>query len=287
MNDQRRIRKHKRATACRWAGLFTALAALGACGTGLPGDVTVQEPVGLELRLEDGVATSPGFAPADAAATAPVTVTGATVNLRDVELDLPEGVHCVDLPATSPVGRTGQCESGDDSATLAFEGPFRVDLMTGESSPPLERLVIPPGVYGRVDLRIDDVEEEATASADPMAGISLLAYGSYATATTVDVRVALKFNEDIRFEAPDAATGIAVGVEGGGAIVVRIVAQEWFSGIEETLETCRAAVGHGAAVLDIHEETDASECRQLEGILKENFKRAGQLDREESDDDEG
>lgn len=172
-----------------------------------------------------------------------------------------------------------ECGEDSDGDEIRFAGPYNVDLLTGDSTPPLTDLTVPPGLYKRIDLRIDDAET------GPMVGYSLLAFGSYTTETTTPVVIRLKFNEDIRFESP---SGVSVSEQGGSDIVLRISANDWFAGASAALDEClleESALVDG--ILTIDDESDVgAECDEIEELLKDNFKQSGEIDSEDRDDDD-
>lgn len=275
-----------------------------------------EKPVGFKML----VVSTPveGIAPAAASdGDGTLVITAATVNLRHVEFKLPEGWACATLPDNgdrdSSVGKTSdaadaglrtksndigdeveseddletdnddnddsqKCSEDNDGDEIRFAGPYNVNLLTGESAPPLTDLTIPPGLYKRIDLRIED------AKTGPLAGYSLLAFGSYTTETTTPVVIRLKFNEDIRFE---SSNGVSVSEQGGSDIVLSISTNDWFAGASAALDEClreESALVDG--ILAIDDESDVgAECREIEGLLKDNFKKSGQLDRQDRDDD--
>ncbi|MBI2897887.1 MAG: hypothetical protein HYY06_30290 [Deltaproteobacteria bacterium] len=196
------------------------------------------------------------------------TVLEARAAFRHVELKLPDGIRCSDVEVADPL----RCDDDDDgerddgsSAKLVVEGPFVVDLLTGETTPDLSTARVPTGVYERVDYRIEDADPEdgVVAASDPLAGVSLVLR---ATSDRGSLTVRLRFNEDVRIEAP---AGIEVASD--GALVAALRLDAWFDDVP--LSECIEEAG-GDVVID---EDASGECGDLEPALKDNIKNSGQL----------
>lgn len=357
--------KHSHPT---WALL--ALAVTSACSGGeakpapsttnlekVAGPAITENPVGFRLQMTGLAGAAPSFT---VAADTPLDagtfeVTMAVVNLRHVELKVPEGWDCGEYsdesdddvetedeaetedetqeaedaedtqddssdtedetevedsaalaaaPALAPDEsvssdadssddgiedevRVAACDGASGEDEIRFEGPFTVDLLTGLSTPSLDNLAVPPGTYKRVDLRVDDLQAEDTTQSSELVGHSLIAYGTYTTDTATPVRLALKFNEDIRFETPD---GFTISETGGTDIVASINSQNWFAGVGAAIAACLTEKEDDAligGVLNFDESDDnATECGEVEELLKESFKNSGDLSHEDHDQDE-
>lgn len=191
-------------------------------------------------------------------------VSQAHLILRHIELDLPDGRLCSDLEDSLDEG-VG-CEVGDSEDKLHIEGPFRVNLITGESVPSLEGIMIPTGVYKRIDFRVaDDVGDEAFSVTSTM---------DYEGAS-LTFNLSLDFNEDIRIESQGG-----VNVEEGQDLLLSFVAKDWLSGID--LLGC---IDNGDVELDgtsvtIGDGSSGGACSDIEGQIKENMKLSGQFDKQ-------
>ncbi|RMF12544.1 MAG: hypothetical protein D6761_12565 [Candidatus Dadabacteria bacterium] len=298
-----------------------------------------EKPVGFQMKLVGTSAMAAKFAP-QAAESASIDITEASVNVAKVTVKLPAGWNCarygLEVSALAGVlpddARSGVCETGDGehadgtrsgddeavssdedaspdgvtdaeldaqkssggdgsaSATLdeagevVFEGPFRLNLLTGQSVPPLSNLVLPPGAYSRVDVEIDGVEDDVD---DPMAGYSLLAGGqSTIDGITRPVDIALEIGEEIKFE---GASGFQVGVTGGADIVVAISATDWFAGVGTQLAACvadeLALAATETIVLDDAVDNDCTD--DIANLIEANFDDAGHVEIEDDENDEG
>lgn len=174
----------------------------------------------------------------------------------------------------------------DDEDKVVVEGPFIADLINGTSTPSLTTLLIPSGLYTRIDVRIDEADEgEGLLTAgDPLLGRSLYARGSFDyQGTSHELRIRLKFSEDIRFE---NKAGIEVLETGANDVVLSLDENAWFKGIN--LVACLDAgdltlESDGSLVID--EDTGEDECGDLENRIKENVEASGSGFRDDEDDD--
>jgi len=181
----------------------------------------------------------------------------ATLNVRHVELDLPDGTSCADV-----VG-DGSCEDEDK---IVREGPFLIDLLTGESTPSLGS--VPAGTYARIDFRVDDSDALDDRSFVTTAAFEL-------DGEPMALALALKFNEDIRIEQPDG-----VSVEADDDLFVSYVTADWLAGIDiaECVRDDELAVVDGVVTVD--DDATSGGCSDIENTIKENMKRSGQLNGE-------
>lgn len=238
-------------------------------------NVTPAMPISFELRLANGAAAK-GFRPLgddDDVTVGSLAITSASVHLREVRFTRPAKLDCAlyQEAATSSDGVIADCDS--DPEKLTFAGPFRVDLLTGESQPNLA-LALPVGRYDSVELRIEDDEETG-----PLQGSSLLAYGNYTTASSRPIRLALRFNEDARFAASSAAEITAASQ---AALVVNISQASWLAGVPEAIAECLAESEDDELFVGDGEFDNF--CDELDEVLKENFKSAGELDHEDREE---
>ena len=185
----------------------------------------------------------------------------ARINLRDIELDLPDGVGCAELEGAL-VGAS--CE-GDK---IRVEGPLLIDLLEGSAQPSIAEVRIPPLTYKRVDYRIDDAE-------DLPDGHVLEDHSFYVAAgferdgQPLELRILLKFNEDARVEAP-----IGVALPGGGRLTVNFDAAQWLSDVPigDCLDDGDLEIDNGVVLVD-----EDSDCGEIEGTIKDNIKSSTAL----------
>lgn len=180
-------------------------------------------------------------------------------------------------------------DGDDDEDKVVVEGPFIADLIQGTSTPSLTTLLIPSGLYTRIDVRIEEskAEDGLLAAGDPLLGRSLYARGSFEyQGTTHELQLRLKFNEDVRFE---SKTGIEVAETAANDIVLSLDENAWFKGIN--LAACLdegnlTLEADGSLVID--EESGEDECGDIENVIKDNIEASGSsFEDDEDDDDDG
>jgi len=135
----------------------------------------------VQLKLTDAATEAPGapFVGADADGVA-VSVEAAWANVDRIDFRFAEGESCAELfdvndfydPTVNPFG--AKC-SGDDQH-LRLDGPFTVDLATGEASPSLAAVPLPMGDYRHAEAKLAQPTAAPRATAES-AEHTLLAYG--------------------------------------------------------------------------------------------------------------
>lgn len=151
----------------------------------------------------------------------------------------------------------------ENDSSYKITGPFVVDLLSGVTTPEISSTEIPLGAYKRIDVRIDDSDEDFTmiSSNDSLYEYSLYAKGMYEEREFI---MKLKFNEDVRF---DFAAPLSVLDIARNDFVLTLTVSEWFSLLD--LTECIAA----QEKMDIVTVVDDEEwCSDIEGDLKETIK---------------
>lgn len=212
------------------SAILSLSATLGACagldtGNGEVGDVE------LALSLDGSTSLDSGGAS--------FTFTQVRANVRHIDLYLP---------------------SGDKRRV---EGPWSVDLVTGQATPPFPRVEdVPIGGYRRVDIRFAPGDDDVT-----LAAIGTVPFQSQPTPFTL----ALSFDEDARFE------GSPIVLDAGGlaSLVARLDPSEWFANLP--LSECAAdgdlPIDAGTIVITDHQGA----CSDIEGDIKDAIKASGAL----------
>lgn len=213
------------------------------------------------LSTDTGEESTPLYMVDDADAN--FAVSAATLVLRHIELDLPDGHLCDDIEADLSDGV--DCQLGQDADSIKIDGPFRIDLMSGSSTPSLAEVRIPAGTYKRIDFRVeDDASNESFAVT--------AAFNLDGEAHTLEL--SLDFNEDIRIEGPE---GITVG--DGEDLVASYVSSNWLEGINIGSCVDNGDVDVRGTTVTISEGTSRGSCSDIENVIKNNMKTSGQLDR--------
>lgn len=203
---------------------------------------------------------------------APLSITKAEVYVRDIELDLPDDLSCEDLTGTL----TEATCSSDEKVVIS--GPRVINLITGTSRPSLSGVVIPAGLYKRVDIRLDDgkVNEGLIMSGDPLDDRTLVVEADLDTLeVTTRLSLMLKFNEDLRIEDPEG-----VYVEDGEALLTQLNVAQWFEDIDlaSCLSDREVERDDGVLIIDDDEQIEGV-CAGIENMIKRHIKESGQLDK--------
>ena len=204
------------------------------------------------------------------AADTPYRISAAQLHLRDIELDLPDGMRCADLES-QPVGAS--CEDGEDK--IRIDGPIIVDLVSGATTPSLADVKIPAGIYDRIDFRVEDGDPEdgvvtPGSALDDRSFVVTAAFELDGAPKTLEL--SLHFNEDIRIERPSG-----VEVAPGEDLVATWLTNDWLAGVD--VASCLDqgdVVADGDSVV-IDDDTNAGSCSDIENTIKSNMKNSGQL----------
>ena len=191
------------------------------------------------------------------------TLAAATLNIRDIKLDLPDGLSCGDVESELS-GATCSADPLEAEDTIEIEGPFSVDLVTGVAEPTLDDVRIPALTYQRLDIRVDDTGDVAFAA--------LADFELDGDPTVLDLT--LDFSEDIRVEGGDG-----VVIEEDTDLIAELVAADWLAGIDVAACVADGDLNVSSGTVVISEATTEGDCSDIENVIKENMKNSGQLDR--------
>ena len=191
----------------------------------------------------------------------------ARVGVRDIDFYLEEGVLCGDLQFDfeAPV----VCE--DDKVRV--QGPFVVDLLTGESTPSLEGLTVPSGNYKRVDVRFDDVKSDwdLVDSDDPILENSFLLEGSIgesgaAYRVSIDVNIEARYRNDESQALPENAPA---------QVFLQLDPRSWFEAlpISQCIEDGEFETLNDLILI----QDSGSNCQEIENALKSAIRDSGTL----------
>jgi hypothetical protein len=277
-----------------FASLVVAVFSLGCSEligeSGLDGmrvGVVSSELVVAEAASFDGARTAEfevvpdsGFPATDADGTT-FFIDTALAYVRDIELDLPAELSCTDFDVEAFVAPVS-CINGEN--VLAVDGPFVIDLIEASSTPPLVDIGLPAGVYERIDIRFDDAEvsEGLITAESPLNENTMYIAGTFVfdledvNEVEKTFELALKFNEDVRFE--EETGGIELDEGATENLVLMLDVSQWFAALPIT--TC---IDDGDLIVDGNSHlliTDSGNCSTIENDLKEAMKTSGQLDKE-------
>lgn len=206
------------------------------------------------------------------------TLVEAWLHIRDIELDLPAGVTCADVEADLAGG--AYCDPDDDSlddspeAKIKLDGPFIVDMITGETTPSLAGVRVPALAYSRIDVRADDGDPQE-GLVEPGSALDDATYVVAATfeyeGSTTELRFSLNFDEDIRIEQPGG-----IELAGDEDLVAEFVVDSWLNGVD-----IAGCIGDGelsidSGVVSVDDRNDGA-CGGIEDTIKNNMKNSGRL----------
>ena len=236
----------------QFAVLVTGLFVFGACEKADEARITgMTMRIGLQASEVAGSMAGEALPMKDDSGS-PFTLTEARVNVRHLQFDA--------------------LEAGTASESITIEGPFIFDLVNQSTDPDLSEMEVSPGVYGRIDIRFDDAEEEDALlnAGDPLLDNSMHLQGSfsYDGDSQRSFTMILKFNEDLRFEDP---YGILIEEGTSNDILLRLDVSQWLKGVDITscLEDGDLELEADGSLL-INDE--GSSCGDIENTIKENIK---------------
>lgn len=194
------------------------------------------------------------------------TLTAGRLHLRDIEFDLPDGVHCEDI-AEGLVGATCEAEDSGNSSgdKIRVAGPFDIDLITGIATPSLADVSLPALAYSRIDFRVDDDPNDVS-----FAVTANFEHGGEALALSLS----LDFNEDIRIEHPGG-----VAVDADTDLIASFVVDNWLGGVDVGACLESGDINREGDTVIIDESSTSGACSDIEDTIKSNMKTSGQLDR--------
>jgi len=261
-----------------WRGARAALFAAGIVGsgagcagseTGNGGAASRQKrPVSVEMRLEtpSDQLRSPdrdGFE---------VAIESAIVNVERIDFVLPSGEDCVGLPPLASA-YAARCE--EDGDRVRIDGPWVVDLVTGELTPTLEGIEVLDGVFDRVEMRLAPGEAEVggVGDGDVLDGASLDVGGTIATLRGVTpFGLTLALNAVGRF---GGGTAVLID-EASDVVMLSFEVTGWFSDLR--LGACIEAgfVPSEAGLLRL-ERADRHACGDVERAIRKALTDSGKV----------
>jgi len=181
----------------------------------------------------------------------------ARANIRHIQFDLPE---------------EGIAE--ESTHQISIEGPFIINLISGETTPDIGDFPLDPGTYKRIDARLDDtkLEDGLIETDDILFENTIIVEGEFDYGGIIDRKysIILKFNEDVRFEEPN---GISIEEGGTRNIILKLLVDDWLHGVDITSCLTRNDLflqNNGDLVID--DSNGKGDCQDLEETIKTNIK---------------
>ncbi len=203
-----------------------------------------------------------------------VVLASAHAIVNEIDAETPEGLECPDMSFVE--SDSEQCDvqseerdgSSENQTEIKITGPFDFDLFTGISTPPLDNVTLPSGIYKEVHLR----------------GSSVSADGTFLDQENVNhkLHLAIDINEEVNME--DSA-GMEVAENSVSSILLKLDVDKWFVGID--LANCIASGGlvidSGTDTLTIDGSIVASgECKDVLEQIKENIRQSFDVEKDDS-----
>lgn len=226
-----------------------------------------------------------------------VSITVARAAVEQIEVEQPDGRTCdeieIELEDCSCVESGAQSsqilssetevEDSSDENELHFAGPFVVDLLMATSTPPLDTVVIPSGVYHELQLKLSPLDPSSTLvpESDMLLGNSMVLEGTYDADQGAQMfRILLSLDHEIKFES-DAGLAITESAQ-VNRLILSLDVNSWFAGIDvgACLES-GAAMQDAEGVFIIDSSVQDPAC-MFDEALKENIESSSST--EASDD---
>lgn len=218
------------------------------------------------------------------------TVTESELLVQEIELELPGFVDCTDIEAQ--LAPELKCDSafddetdfGDDDisndAELKIEGPFVLDVVSGEFNPPLGELIIPALQYKEIDVEFDEADSSTRGvnSGDEIIGHTWVVHADFQDDKGNERELIMRvgFSGEIDVE-PDGG----IDVPDDGRAVFTFDVARWLENVP--LTSCRLdgdLKTSGQEVL-VTNSTDSGECLNMKERLENTLKASGGVRLEE------
>ncbi len=278
MNTRLRMRR-------RVAGLLGLAVIVTACGTddddaGTGGQIATEGTntgngvvsLSLNALTAEGAPAEGALPVADADGTA-LSLTHARAAVREVRLQLPDGVRC-DALAAGTIEAPWVCEAGDDWVRLRTG--FVVDLLDPTPPAALTEAELPSLDWRRAEVRFQDGGDFAPAG-DPLQDLTIDAEGTFEyQGEARRFTLGLDFSADARF---DSAGSLELPADAASSLLLGLDAAAWFATLPLT-----ACLDDGDLEFsgDVVEVTDGKGgCSDVEGALKDAIEASGSLRRRE------
>jgi hypothetical protein len=269
----------------RVAGLLGLAVIVTACGTddddaGTGGQIATEGTntgngvvsLSLNALTAEGAPAEGALPVADADGTA-LSLTRARAAVREVRLQLPDGVRC-DALAAGTIEAPWVCEAGDDWVRLRTG--FVVDLLDPTPRAALTEAELPALDWRRAEVRFQDGGDFAPAG-DPLQDLTIDAEGTFEyQGEARRFTLGLDFSADARF---DSAGSLELPADAASSLLLGLDAAAWFATLPLT-----ACLDDGDLEFsgDVVEVTDGKGgCSDVEGALKDAIEASGSLRRRE------
>lgn len=269
MSDKRGFSRTLSRTLAIGAGVALVGGACAGSETGNGGaSKRVKRPVSVEMRLD---------APTDRLSAFDrdgfeLAIESAIVSVERLEFVLPGGEECRGLPSIQAPYAAG-CDEGGDRVRI--EGPWTVDLVTGELEPVLEGIEVLDGVFEGIEMRLAPGEagRGGVEEGDVLDGASFDVTGQIAVPRGVaPFGLTLDLNAQGRF---GGGAAVIIG-EDSSVVMLSFDIGDWFSDL--ALGACIEAgyVPSEAGVLRL-ERADRQACGDVSRAIRQALTDSGKV----------
>lgn len=180
--------------------------------------------------------------------------------------------------------------ASEDDGEIDFEGPFIVDLVTNQLSPPAPKAEINPGFYDRIKLKLEKVEEDEASSIgttnQEIIGRSVYIDATYNDGTqTKDLTMTFELSEE--FELNNGVNG--VNLLGGEAhtLLIQFNLPQWFDfSNSETNEDAVDLDSITESSVTLSEDSEDETSQLIHEVVKENIKSSADFGKDKDGDGE-
>jgi hypothetical protein len=238
-------------------GLCAVAAGVGCAGldTGNANDVAT-----IKVALSAG----PGQ-PVDANGTA-FAVTKADATVERVDLYLPAGVSCAEVPGLGAAGSASKftCESDK----IRANGPWRVNLLTGAAVPAFPAVPVVEGTYRRIDVEFEDDDADLVLEGTvPLNNQS------------VPFRFRGELDAEVRFEGAE----VVARLDQAAQAILKLDPTGWFAGVPIAQCVADGDLEIVGGVLELADGDGA--CDDIEDLIEDALSGSGEIDDDDGFDD--
>lgn len=212
------------------------------------------------------------------------TVTESRLVVQEIEMELPNFIDCTDIEAQ--LAPEVKCDSAFDdetdfsdddisnSAELKIEGPFVLDLVSGELNPPLGEIRIPAVTYQEVDVEFEKATSttRGVSSGDEIIGNSWIVRAEFQDEKGGERNLVMRvgFSGEIDVE-PDRG----INVPEGSRVTFTFDVARWLENIPLTSCLRDGDLKTSGQQVLVTNSTDSGECLNMKARLENTLKVSG------------
>ena len=210
------------------------------------------------------------------------TLTDGELFIDEIEFELPSFVTCEDIE--SQLSSAVVCDSAfedefsdDETSTdaeIKIEGPFVLDLVTGETTPDIGEVQIPALIYDEIDveLAVAEADMRGVHPGDEIIGKTWLANATFQDEkqTERDLAISVGLETELDVEPEDG-----IDVPEDGRLVFVLDAARWLENIPLTECRLDGDLKTSGDTVSVSGQTDAGACLSMDERLENTLKASG------------